>query len=241
MGIEPIEVTDELASFRVIARRWLETTLLPIDQMILTVGQDLFTEPADLALAHKLALVLRHVAEDHSDWRLPELTQELNVIARNERKFIGFSNDDGGFDPERYRGKVVVCTMHKAKGLEWDKVYLASVNNYDFPSLQQGEIYRSEKYFLRGGINLEAEVLQKMEALINGDIAGVYLEEGLATQQARFDYASERLRLLYVGITRARRELVITWNSGRGNNCKQALAVQELKNFIRGAGDDPTG
>jgi DNA helicase-2/ATP-dependent DNA helicase PcrA len=29
------------------------------------------------------------------------------------------------------------------------------------------------------------------------------------------DYAAERLRLFYVGITRARRELIITWNTGR--------------------------
>ncbi len=39
--------------------------------------------------------------------------------------------------------------------------------------------------------------------------------EGEATLQARVDYAQERLRLFYVGITRARRELVITWNMGR--------------------------
>jgi DNA helicase-2/ATP-dependent DNA helicase PcrA len=37
----------------------------------------------------------------------------------------------------------------------------------------------------------------------------------MATAQARTDYAAERLRLLYVGITRAKKELVITWNSGR--------------------------
>jgi len=39
--------------------------------------------------------------------------------------------------------------------------------------------------------------------------------EGASTLQARLDYAAERLRLLYVGITRAKQELVITWNSGR--------------------------
>ena len=54
-------------------------------------------------MAHKLALVLRSAADDHADWRLPELTSELAVIARNERRFIGFSSDDAGFDPERHR------------------------------------------------------------------------------------------------------------------------------------------
>ena len=51
---------------------------MPIDQMILTLAQDLFTEPADLALAHKLALVLRQVASDHADWRCNVLATSTN-------------------------------------------------------------------------------------------------------------------------------------------------------------------
>ncbi len=39
--------------------------------------------------------------------------------------------------------------------------------------------------------------------------------EGEATHQARLDYVAERLRLFYVGITRAKQELIITWNTGR--------------------------
>ena len=42
-------------------------------------------------------------------------------------------------------------------------------------------------------------------------------DEGGATILARHDYVAERLRLLYVGITRAKRELVITSNTGRVN------------------------
>ena len=38
---------------------------------------------------------------------------------------------------------------------------------------------------------------------------------GDATARARIDYAAERLRLLYVGITRAKRDLIVTWNTGR--------------------------
>ena len=40
-------------------RRWHGAALLPIDQVLLTLAQDLFSEPADLAIAHKLAAVLR--------------------------------------------------------------------------------------------------------------------------------------------------------------------------------------
>src|SRR5262249_35038329 len=158
--------------------------------------QDVFTEPADLALAHKLALVLRQAADDHPDWRLPELTAELAVIAKNERRFIGFSSDDSGFDPDAHKGKVVVTTMHKAKGLEWDRVYLMSVNNYDFPSGQPYDRYILEKWFIRRGssspqdvsrptgpLNLEAEALAQLTALQSNSEYEWY-EEGKATSNA---------------------------------------------------------
>jgi DNA helicase-2/ATP-dependent DNA helicase PcrA len=224
---ETEEITLELRAFREVVRRWQGTTLLPIDQMILTLAQDLFTEVSDLALAHKLALVLRQAADDHGDWRLPELTGELGVIARNERRFIGFSSDESGFSPEQHKGKVVVTTMHKAKGLEWDRVYLLSVNNYDFPSLQPYDRYISEKWFVRNGLNLEAEALAQLESLETNSEYKWYAE-GAATQQARLDYVKERLRLFYVGITRAKRELVITWNSGRTGEQTQAIPFATL-------------
>jgi DNA helicase-2/ATP-dependent DNA helicase PcrA len=251
---EPVEVLQELMAFQVNVQRWLSAVTLPIDQLILTLAQDVFTDAADLALAHKLALVLRKAANDHADWRLPELTSELAVIAKNERRFIGFSSDDAGFDPERHRGKVAVTTMHKAKGLEWDRVYLMSVNNYDFPSLQPNDRFISEKWFVRGMVsiqrrgssspedvsrpaaystnplNLEAEALAQLTALESTSEYDWY-EEGSATQRARVDYVRERLRLFYVGITRAKRELIVTWNSGRQGDATPSLALSELMGF----------
>jgi len=224
---QPENVVQELLEFRVNVQRWLSAVMLPIDQLVLTLAQDVFTSAPDLALAHKLALVLRQAADEHGDWRLPELTAELAVIAKNERRFIGFSADDSGFDPERHRGKVVVTTMHKAKGLEWDRVYLMSINNYDFPSNMQNDRFISEKWFIRGSLNLEAEALAQLTAL---ESTGEYdwYEEGAATARSRLNYVRERLRLFYVGITRAKRELIVTWNTGRQGDATPSLPLAEL-------------
>ena len=54
------------------------------------------------------------------------------------------------FDPDLHQGKAVVTTIHKAKGLEWDRVYLLSVNNYDFPAGSPHDTYIAEKDFIRG-------------------------------------------------------------------------------------------
>jgi DNA helicase-2/ATP-dependent DNA helicase PcrA len=228
-GVDP-EIYTELAEFREILRRWQGTALLPIDQIILTLAQDLFSEPSELAIAHKLAVILRRAGELHQEWRLPELTEELAVVARNERRFLGFSQDDTGFEPERHKGVVVIATMHKAKGLEWDRVYLMSVNNYDFPSGTEYDRYIAEPWYLGGHLNLEAEALAQLQAAFSSDEYQWY-EEGAATQQARLDYVAERLRLLYVGITRAKKELVITWNTGRQGNLQAAIPFVALQNY----------
>ncbi|MBE0680527.1 MAG: ATP-dependent helicase [Anaerolineales bacterium] len=227
-------VIQELSAFRVNVQRWLNAVTLPIDQLVLTLAQDVFSEASDLALAHKLALVLRGAADDHADWRLPELTSELAVIAKNERRFIGFSSDDSGFDPERHRGRAVVTTMHKAKGLEWDRVYMMSVNNYDFPSNMPNDRFISEKWFVRSGLNLEAEALAQLTALGSTSEYNWY-EEGAATMRSRLDYVKERLRLLYVGITRAKRDLIVTWNSGRQGDATPSLAMSELMGWWEGS------
>jgi DNA helicase-2/ATP-dependent DNA helicase PcrA len=237
---------EQLRQFRDVVRRWQAATTLPADQLLLTIGGDLFDQPVDIAVAHKLAALIRGASEAHPDWRLPELNAELVTIARNERKFIGFADGDTGFDPEAHRGKVVIVTDHKAKGLEWDRVYLMSVNAYDFPSALPGDSFIGEPWFIRDRLNLSAEALAGLEAVQGtgdrGQETGDRREEtanvgpksknenetsvpsemtpdlpplGAATERARIDYAAERLRLLYVGITRARRDLIVTWNTGR--------------------------
>ena len=194
------------------------------------MAQDLFTGSADLAMAHKMAVILHQSAAAHPQWRLPELSDELLSVAKNERRFLGFSEEDTGFNPDAYKGKVVVGTMHKAKGLEWDRVYLMSVNSYDFPSGLANDVYQPEKWFLRDKLNLEEEALAQVDALLTSDEYTWY-EEGRASQEARLDYVRERLRLLYVGITRARQELVITWNTGQRGDSRAALPLIELQSF----------
>lgn len=221
---------EKLTTFRDLVRKWHASTVLPIDQLTLTLSQDLFEKPADLAVAHKLAVVLRQTGNLHPQWQLPELTEELATIARNQRRFLGFADDDSGVDPDAYRGQVVVTTIHRAKGLEWDRVYLMSVNDYNFPSAQPQDQFISEPWYVRDQLNLEAEVLAQLQALYEDPSLFLY-DEGSPTVAARYDYVAERLRLLYVGITRARSALSITWNTGRRGNAQPAVPFIALQTW----------
>jgi DNA helicase-2/ATP-dependent DNA helicase PcrA len=226
----------ELGEFRRVVRRWQAASVLPIDELVLTIAQDLFDQATDLAVAHKLAALLRQMQNANPSWRLPALTRELADIARNRRRFLGLGPDDTGFDPEAHKGRVVVTTAHKAKGLEWDRVYVTAVNDYNFPSALASDQYIGERWYVRDGLNLEAEALAQLDALIDG---APYVE-GAASRQARLEYAAERLRLLYVGITRAKTELVITWNTGRHGNAQPAVPFVALSEHWKRAHKEAT-
>lgn len=207
----PAEWKEDFEQFLALVRRWLDAIDLPIDQLLLTIGGDIFFTPVDIALTYKIAAVLKGIARENPSYRLAQFVEELRRISQNERRFIGFDDVEHGYEPRP--NIVTISTMHAAKGLEWDRVYLMSVNNYSFPSALPSDDYISEKWFVRDKLNLEAETLAQLDAVLDKTMRKY--REGDASIMSRIDNAAERLRLLYVGITRAKRELVITWNTGR--------------------------
>jgi DNA helicase-2/ATP-dependent DNA helicase PcrA len=220
-----------LERFRTDLARWTAATVLPVDELVLTLGSDIFTEPSDLALTHSIAVLLARRVREQPHLRLPDLARELEEIAQNRGRLLGFNEDALGFEPPR--GKVTVATMHAAKGLEWDRVYLLSVSNYSFPSGGDEDNYRGERWFTRENLNLVAETIEQVRQLHMGTLDDYKM--GAASQQARLDVAAERLRLLYVGITRARRELIVLYNTGRFADSRPnepALAFRALADHM---------
>ena len=207
--------------------RWTRARALPIDQLVLTVAQDLFQEEADLAVAHAAASSLASMSLMHMDWRLSDYTYELRQIARNKRSLAGLSIADAGHQSQP--GTIVVTTMHRAKGLEWDAVFLICVDNLEFPDTCD-DAFRDELYFLPGR-SPAIEATRELERLAGTELAPP--PERSAIEQSRLEYIAERLRLLYVAITRARRDLAITWSEKNGSRpVRQAQALVALQERV---------
>jgi DNA helicase-2/ATP-dependent DNA helicase PcrA len=107
--------------------------------------------------------------------RLVRLAQELDDGERDVRAWI--EELQRRFGPDAGRG-VHLLTLHRAKGLEWDAVFLPRVEEKELPS----RLSRTD------------------------------------------DEIAEERRLLYVGLTRARRHLVVSW-AGRPSRFLRELGV----------------
>ena len=222
---------ERLARFRSAVKNWQAAATLPFDQCILMIAHDLPLEPYEIAVVYHIAGFIKDLVQNNPALDRPELTKEIEQISKSERDFAKSRETDEGFDPTAHKGSIVLATMHKAKGLEWDKVYLTSANNYDYPSGDETDEYISERWFIKGNRNLEAEAVEAVYQLVQKEDRPNPGPE-LTAYLARVGLIRERLRLLYVGITRAKEALHISWNKARGRS-KQALPIIILSDYLK--------
>ena len=226
------EQIDMLESYRSAIQRWHQAAYLPMDQLVLVIAQDLVLDNGERAIVHKLSGLIKSLLENNPDWDSMRIMEELIGISKNKRDFATFSQKEDGFDPENYRGKVIVATVHKSKELEWDKVFLTSANTYDYPSGEEKRcIQPLKKWFIEGRRNLQAELFYDLEALRVQHSGGLMFQQ-YDKQNSRDDIVRDRLRLFYVGITRAKKSLTISWNTGKMNNLNASLPLKHLAGVI---------
>lgn len=241
VAVSEKEMAD-LAALAERAAKWVRASVLPIDQIMLTIAQDLLTRKDvvsdtaalnaahenDLAIAHSLAVSMRRYASINPSAQLGDLAQQLDEIASNRTKYLSNSLIESGFAP--VPGLITVTTMHKAKGLEWDRVYLTGVDMQEYPHNADSNDWRGQVWFL-GGRDPATEARKALEAWAKQrtDVTTPLPSPDLLIREARLEYIAERLRLLYVGITRAKTDLQISFSRKRGDNPRDydlALPIQ---------------
>jgi DNA helicase-2/ATP-dependent DNA helicase PcrA len=207
-------------------RAWLPQSVIPADELVIILSGDLQLSGEELTIAHHLALRARLLLQENPAFGLPDAVAGLQGELQAMGRFSDTVYDRKGFKP--VPGVVYVATCHGAKGLEWDTVYVAAVTRSEYPSMAQDKV-RSEHWFLPDDVvNPEALALAELAAVL-GEEAAV---EPVA--RAKFEIIAERLRLLYVAITRAKENLMLSchledrWRKP----AHPALAYTQLKAMV---------
>ncbi|MFO7679070.1 MAG: ATP-dependent helicase, partial [Chloroflexota bacterium] len=203
-GVAQEDDITAVLRFTAFLQHLFDLRTLPIDDLALSLGDELFARgelhEVDLAIAYQIAAILRRWRDANPEWRLPELAAQLADVAQGRRHLPITAPADLGYEPSP--GRITLTTQHSAKGLEWDAVYLVGVDGFWIPGSLEAP-FLGVHDFLGGDPNAEAAA--QLRYLMQGD-AGLYNGRS-ATDSAHIEIISERLRLLYVGITRAKRFL----------------------------------
>lgn len=200
---------------------WMEAMHLPPDMLILEIANDLDLQAQELAIAQKMAVDIKYRQTIYPNWRLPQVVEE---IERMTTSFLGAANvfyDRSGYQPQP--GVVNIVTAHRAKGLEWDTVYVVNVTNSEYPGKASDKIRAEYGWLPEEIVNPVAVAMAEMQGQ----------DTASAIVTAREELLCERLRLLYVAITRARVNLLLTWHRrGRFGRNYPALALTPLQNIM---------
>ena len=144
------------------------------------------------------------LAEDVNLIKLYELISDTKN--RSFSRVIETFYESEGYEVKE--GVITVCNYHKSKGLEWDCVFLVGMNNFNFPDMFTKKI-SSEKWYLKDKYkNPTAVIKYEMDRVI--DNKNISLDSYF--YQDKKDIINEKLRLLYVGVTRAKEMIVFSFS-----------------------------
>lgn len=172
---------------------------LPSVELATAIAELLFASPLALTVAQSLALRIKRLISARPDFRLPQIVAELSAGLNGGRFFPAIQAPPEA--PEPAEGdeppplEVSLLTLHGSKGLEFDYVWLPFLNRREeFPwELSDPRATERRKLMVEGAL---AEGASDLTAL---------------ARRASAEQVSERLRLLYVGLTRARRALRLSY------------------------------
>lgn len=214
-------------------REILEYPLPRLDLLILFIGEKLNLEIADKALIDYVAFYTKYLCSENININLYDIYDILtNTKNKVFNHIIEVVYEMNGYEPQP--GSITVCNYHKSKGMEWDCVFLLGLVEYNFPH-NINQKFQCDKWYLRDKYkNPVAVVKSEIDKILCNQVETDYFNK------TKIELINEKIRLLYVGITRAKEMLILSCSSykdesdigKRNKEQKSCLYINELEKYI---------
>ena len=169
---------------------WLSLSHLTCEELAVKIGMTYFSSEIEKSNVYLISTLIKRLSNTNKNLsyiveRLSELSKKPSLSG-----FKFFSEEDES-DREFLEGKVQIMTMHKSKGDEFDLVFMPEMTEKNLP-LSYENIKLKSSDFTENIKRTNPKYKPKTD------------------EELKRELLAEYLRLMYVGITRAKRKLVIT-------------------------------
>lgn len=211
-------MNPDIAMFYWEVLSWLTLSELPMEELAIKIGLHYYKSDIEKSNVYLISTLIKRLFSANKSF--DKTLEKLSAIAKkpNLSGFKFFSDEDES-DKEFLAGKIQVMTYHKSKGDEFDYVFLPEFSE---PSLS---------------LDFEQMNLKKNTDFIE-QIKGLNPQYNKKSEfELKKESISENLRLLYVAITRAKRQITFTVAreiQSFGNTKKQAESIM-FEKLLKGA------
>jgi len=220
----------EAASLRRLAHvpTWLDARLAPPHDLLALVAATIEPDDADRATFNRVIATIRDAEPDPERDRLANLLRWLQETRDRHRRLRGTPEDDA---VRIAPGTLTVSTFHQAKGLEWNVVFATGCDDYWFPGSL--EVWRPQMRAYLGPGDPLVESRNELRALARAWPLDHPLRDPVAALDADgVELVAERLRLLYVVLTRARRALWVSWHRSGQRSQRESPVLPMLRDIL---------
>lgn len=175
------------------------------EKLIIYIGDLFHFNINEKSLIEHIALHSKKLFKLNPKWSLKDLASELKKIENNRFGFFASI-----INKEKNSNKQITITnYHKSKGMEWDMVYLFGINTFYFPVYLSQDFYGNKKYLKEFYRNLDSYIEYELQNYLKINTDKNFQNKSQAEK------ISESIRLIFVGITRAKEFLILSNNKDK--------------------------
>ena len=187
------------------------------EKVLVYISQNFNFNPHEIEIIENISLNLKSIFKFNPKWTYSDLAFELKQVENNKFNYFNWNTNK----KNREKEQISISTYHKSKGREWDIVFLLGLNENNFPVFTHKEQI-GEAFYINDNV-------KNIDFFVTNSIKKYLETNSLTFENYKEEKIKESLRIIYVGLTRAKEYLFLSCNKEESGTFYFSLFSELIK------------